>query len=112
MNRLTIAVFLLGLMMMNIVNASSNAQKGKNVRSQSKRSCAAYGERCESTEDCCGYETDHCIGCFPRLNLLVTQFGSTRCGCQSTSNMVIDHPEFGRCNGYDRQARQCRHRYD
>ena len=98
---------------MNFVSTSSAAQPmSKGIRAVNKRACAAIGERCETSSDCCDHEADHCVRCFPRFDLIVTHFGGHRCGCENTGSSVVDHPELGRCNGLDRHSGRCRHRYN
>ena len=82
------------------------------IRSVDKRSCAAIGDRCNSRQDCCNSGTDHCVGCYPRFDLIVATFGSNHCGCEATGNQVFNRPDLGRCKGRDRHTSRCLHRYD
>jgi hypothetical protein len=111
MNNVKAMVNLLLIIVLLIKYCDAQAMENL-IRSLSKRTCAAIGKPCKTSADCCHHESDHCVRCFHRYDLIITGFGDYRCACEATGTHISDRPDLGRCDGKDSRTGGCRHRYD
>ncbi len=85
------------------------------IESVDKRGCTPFGDLCESSSECCGYNdptSRHCVLC--RRSGVFFHYGRERCGCDVTGTVGRDPATntiiTDECDGRDASGTRCKTR--